>query len=81
MTLREAISFGFQKVTVTTQMSGDKSLFHYFVQRINGVDFMLCNDEKEWFGQVLTESHLRFKDYETFSTLIGAINLGHNAEI
>lgn len=45
MTLKEAISLGFKKRTLTTEMTGDSLVYHYFT--LDSMELFLCVEEDE----------------------------------
>jgi hypothetical protein len=45
MTLKEAISLGFKKHTLTTEKTGDSLVYHYFT--LDSMELFLCIDEDE----------------------------------
>jgi hypothetical protein len=76
MTLREAIQFQFNRVTVTTEQSGDDKVYHYFSKEINGVTFIISQGlNGEWCGSIL-QFNLVFYEAELFMYLIIAIKKG-----
>ena len=82
MTLREAISFGFQKVTVTTEMSGGDEVFHYFQKTINNVELLIDVDKDgKWFGTIFNMG-VKFYPPRFFKDVIKAIEKGEwDAEV
>ena len=76
MTLREAISFRFQKVTMTTQMTGDTSVFHYFQKTINNVPLMIDVDDKgNWYGTIF-DMGVKFYTPGLFKDIVKAVEKG-----
>ena len=45
MTLKEAISLGFRKHTLTTEKTGDSLVYHYFT--LDHMELFLCIDQDE----------------------------------
>lgn len=82
MTLREAISFGFQKVTVTTENSGCSDMYHYFIKKINNVDLMIDVDkEGNWFGTIF-DMGVKFYPSNLFRDVVSAVEKGEwHAEV
>ena len=82
MTLREAISFGFQKVTVTTQNSGSSDIYHYFIKKINNVDLMIDVDkEGNWFGTIF-DMGVKFYPANLFRDVVSVVEKGEwHAEV
>jgi len=76
MTLREAISFRFQKVTMTTQMTGDTSVLHYFSKTINNVPLMIDVDKNgNWFGTIF-DMGVKFYTPGLFRDIVKAVEKG-----
>ena len=82
MTLREAISFRFNKLTITTQMSGGNEVFHYFHKTINGVPLMIDIDKDgNWYGTIF-DMGVKFYTAKLFQDIVTAVEKGQwDAEI
>lgn len=86
MTLKEAIKikleYDFVKRTMTTEKTGDTTVFHYFVMEMNGITFMLSpldDNPNVWFGS-LFDWNVKFFTPETFKSVIKSIQNGEWAE-
>lgn len=82
MTLKEAIKikleYDFVKRTMTTDKTGDTTVFHYFEMEMNGIVFHLApvdDNPSVWFGS-LYDLSVKFYTPETFKSVIKSIQNG-----
>jgi hypothetical protein len=76
MTTKEAISFRFDKVTVTTEVSGSNEVFHYFQKTINGVPLMIDVDKNgNWYGTIF-DMGVKFYPADLFRDIVNAVEKG-----
>lgn len=82
MTLKEAIrlkkQFNFDKVTLTTEHTGDNKVWQYFTLKVNDVCLHLepCETNPDiWYGSILHYS-VKFYPMESFRSLIKSIQNG-----
>lgn len=73
MTLREAISLGLSKRTVTTDESGCDEVFHYFMAEVNGCGVMITNDNQEEWVLTVPEMRIVIETYDSAKQLINLV--------